>query len=225
MFRCPTSVDLITDTTPKICKPYFKLSSALTPHLEPYYDTYASPYVEKARPYYNTLDQRIITPATVLGKKYGAPRVAQAQVYGQAQWEKNVQPQVSKYQKVVKARYDETLAPHLERAYEVAGPYFDIAKTSALQTYYEHVLPAYTIVQPYALQGYGITSEFVSGTAIPYSKWAWTSASIFFERKVLPQIRILYGENVEPQLVRIGERLGRYRDGKKLKAAVNDIEM
>jgi hypothetical protein len=112
----------------------------------------------------------------------------------------------------------------LDKACKAAGPYFDIAKASALQTYYEHILPTYTTVQPYALQGYGLTSDFVSGTAIPYSKWAWTSAGIFLDQKVFPQIRILYGENVEPQLVRIGERLGRYRDGKKLKAAVDDID-
>lgn len=224
LVRCPASVDLITDTTPKICKPYFQLSSTISPHLKPYYNTYASPYVEAVRPYYNTLDQRIITPATLLGKKYGSPRVAQAQAYGQAQWAKTVQPQVSKYQSLVKAKYDETLAPHLDKAYKVSEPYFDIAKTSALQTYYEHILPTYTTVQPYALQGYGLTTDFVLDTAIPYSKWAWTSAGIFLDRKVFPQIRILYGENVEPQLVRIGERLGRYRDGKKLKAAVNDID-
>jgi hypothetical protein len=46
----------------------------------------------------------------------------------------------------------------------------------------------------------------------------------FFERRIFPRIRLLYGENVEPQLVRIGERLGRYRDGRKLKAAVDDVD-
>lgn len=217
-------MDLVTDTTPKICKPYFQLSSAISPHLKPYYNTYGSPYVEAVRPYYETLDQRVITPATVLGKKYGSPRVAQAQAYGQAQWEKNVQPQVSKYQTLIKAKYDETLAPHLDTAFGAVKPYLGIAKTSALQTYYEHILPTYTSIQPYALQGYGFASDFTLNTAIPYSKWAWTSAGIFLDRKVFPQIRILYGENVEPQLVRIGERLGRYRDGKRLKAAIDDID-
>lgn len=200
------------------------MRSALVPHLEPYYNTYASPYVEAARPYYDTLDKRVLTPATVLGKKYAAPRFAQAQAYGQAQWDKSVQPQVAKYQSMVKAKYDETLAPHLDKAYKAAGPYYDLAKTSALQTYYGHLLPTYTAVQPYAIQGYGLASDFVLNTAIPYSKWAWTSGGIFLDRTVLPQIRILYGENVEPQLVRIGERLGRYRDGKKLQSVVNDID-
>ncbi|KAH8672014.1 hypothetical protein BGZ60DRAFT_504966 [Tricladium varicosporioides] len=224
LFRCPTTPDLITDISPKICKPYFQLREVVAPHIEPYYNAYAAQYVDAARPYYKTLDQRIITPATILGKKYGAPRVAQAQAYGQAQWEKSVQPQVLKYQGIVKAKYDETVGPHIDKAIATASPYYDTAKTNALQTYYGHVLPTYNAARPYAIQGYEILSNFAVDTAIPYSKWAWETGSVFIERTVWPQIRILYGENVEPQLMRIGQRLGRYRDGKKLKAAVDKVE-
>ncbi len=159
-----------------------------------------------------------------MGKKYGAPRVAQVQAFGQAQWEKVLQPQVQKYQGIIKGKYDQTLGPHVDKAVTTVSPYYDIAKTNALQTYYEHVLPTYTTVQPYALQGYGLANDFAVNTAIPYSKWAWTTGAIFLDSTVWPQVRILYGENVEPQLVRIGERLGRYRDGKKLKAVVDDID-
>jgi len=159
-----------------------------------------------------------------MGKKYGAPRVAQAQAFGQAQWDKNVQPQVQKYQAILKQKYDQTLGPHVDSAVAATGPYYEIAKTNAQQTYYEHILPTYTAVQPYALQGYGLANDFAVNTALPYSKWAWTAGVVFLDRTVWPQIRILYGENVEPQLVRIGERLGRYRDGKKLKAVVEDID-
>jgi hypothetical protein len=156
--------------------------------------------------------------------KYGAPRVAQAQAYGQAQWEKSLQPQVLKYQTLVKDKYDQSLGPHVDAAVKAAIPYYNLAKTNALQTYYEHVLPTYAAVQPYALQGYELASDFTLNTAIPYSKWAWTTGVIFLDRTVLPKLRILYGENVEPQLVRIGERLGRYRDGKRLKAVVEEVD-
>lgn len=167
----------------------------------------------------------MITPATALGIKYGAPRVAQAQAFGQAQWEKNLQPQVAKYQGLAQARYGQTLAPHVNSIVEATNPYYEIAKDSAFQTYYGHVVPSYTAIQPYAIQGYGLASDFTLNTLVPYSRWAWTTGAIFLDRTVWPKLRILYGENVEPQLVRIGERLGRYRDGKKLKAAVDDIDM
>ncbi|KUJ19218.1 uncharacterized protein LY89DRAFT_484618 [Mollisia scopiformis] len=223
LFRCPATVDL-TDASPKICKPYFQVRSAITPHIEPYYDAYAAPYVDAARPYYETLDKRVISPIVVLSKKYGSPRVAQAQAFGQAQWEKNIQPEVSKYQTILRNQYDQTLGPHVSTAITTTSPYYDVAKNSALQTYYEHILPTYTAVQPYALQGYGIASDFAVNTAIPYSQWAWTTGVVFLDRTIWPKLRILYGENVEPQLVRIGERLGRYRDGKKIKAVAEEVD-
>lgn len=224
LLRCPATVDLLTDTSPKICKPYFQIRSIVAPHLEPYYHTYAAPYVDAAQPYYNTLDKRVFTPAKTLGLKYGAPRVAQAQAFGQAQWEQSLQPQVLKYQGIAKERYEQTLGPHLDKALAAVSPYYDLAKTSALQTYYEFILPTYTTLEPYAVQGYGVANDFALNTAIPYSQWAWTTTTVFLERTVWPKVRILYGENVEPQLVRIGERLGRYRDGKKLQAVVDEVD-
>jgi hypothetical protein len=69
-----------------------------------------------------------------------------------------------------------------------------------------------------------VANDFAFNTAIPYSQWAWTTTTVFLDRTVWPKLRILYGENVEPQLVRIGERLGRYRDGKKLKAVIDKVD-
>ncbi|KAG9242844.1 hypothetical protein BJ878DRAFT_513517 [Calycina marina] len=223
-FRCPATTELLTDSSPKLCKSYFETTSTLKPHLEPYYELYAGPYVDVARPYYNTLNQKVVAPATAFGVKYGGPRVAQAQAYGQTQWEKSLQPVITQYQKVAKGKYDKTLAPHINKANKVVAPYYGIAKTNAFQTYYGHILPTYTTVQPYAIQGYGLASGFVVSTAVPYSQWAWTKGGIFLQRTVFPKLRILYGENVEPQLMRIGERLGRYRDGQKLKAAVGTVD-
>jgi len=170
------------------------------------------------------VDKIIIAPAAALGSKYGAPRVAQAQAFGQAQWNKNIQPQVSKYQTIARGKYDASVAPHLNKATSVVGPYYDIAKTNALQTYYGHILPTYTTIQPYAVRGYSISSNFVVSTIVPYSQWVWATGGVFLDRTVFPKLRILYGENVEPQLVRIGERLGRYRDGKKIQAAVDSVD-
>jgi hypothetical protein len=69
-----------------------------------------------------------------------------------------------------------------------------------------------------------MASGFALNTAIPYTKWAWTTGSVFLDRTVWPKIRILYGENVEPQLVRIGERLGRYRNGQKLLSVIEEAD-
>lgn len=167
----------------------------------------------------------MITPTTAYGKKYGSPRLAQAQAFGQAQWEKSIQPQVSKFSGIAQQQYTQNLAPHVDKVMNATGPYYAIARDSALQTYYGSILPTYNAIQPYAQQGYGVVNKFAVDTGIPYAQWAWTAGVVFLDRTVWPKIRVLYGENVEPQLVRIGERLGRYRDGKKLQAAVDEIEL
>ncbi|KAI9640138.1 hypothetical protein NHQ30_011540 [Ciborinia camelliae] len=224
LLRCPSTVDLVTDTSPQICKPYFQLRSIVVPHLEPYYNSYAAPYVNAAKPYYQSLDKSLFTPATALGMKYGAPIVAQAQSYGQAQWEKILQPEVLKYQALAKTKYDQTLAPHWNKVATFSGPYLDLAKTNAVQTYHEHIVPTFNIVQLHATQGYEYANDLIVGTGIPYAKRALILTKVFLDRKVLPKLSILYGENVEPQLVRIGERLGRYRDGKKLQTVVDSVD-
>jgi hypothetical protein len=196
----------------------------VVPHAQPYYDAYAGPYVDFAKPYYNTLDKRILTPAAVYGKKYGAPRVAQAQAFGQAQWEKSIQPQVSKWSTVAQKQYAESLGPHVERAVGATSPYYELVKDNALTTYYASILPTYNAVRPYAQYAYTKGEDFAVQTGIPYTKWAWATGVVFLDRTVWPKLRILYGESVEPQLVRIGERLGRYRDGKKLQASIDEID-
>lgn len=223
LFRCPATQQDITDTTPKVCKPYFDLKSTILPHATPYYEKYAHPYVESAKPYYDVVDKHVVGPAKVYGTKYGVPRVQQAQQIGKAQWEKTVQPQLTKVNGVYKQKYDQYAATHVNKLSKTAGPYYKFAKDNALLTYHASILPTYNLLHPYALQGYEHGRHHTIHTIYPLAKRASNSTMNFLERNVLPKIKILYGENVEPQLIRIGERLGRYRDGKKVKAAVEEV--
>lgn len=166
----------------------------------------------------------MITPATVYGKKYAAPQIAQAQAFGQKQWEKSIQPQISKLNNAAQEQYRQNLAPHVSKALETVGPYYAIASQSALDTYYVSILPTYNAIKPHVQHAYHLSNEFAVNTGIPYAKWAWATGVIFLDRTVWPKIRILYGENVEPQLIRIGERLGRYRDGKRLQSAIEEMD-
>lgn len=223
LVRCPSTIDQCNETTPRICKPYFQIKHAVSPHLEPYYDAYAAPYVDLARPYYNTVDQKVLTPSWAYATKYGAPRVAQAQAFGQAQWEKSVQPQLTKYQALAKTQYEQNLGPHVDQLSSAVGPYYDIARTNALQTYHELLLPSYQFVEPYALQAYLVASAFTTDTALPSAAWAWNKTYVFLNSTVWPQLRIVYVENVEPQLVKIGQRLGRYSGSSGQKTTVESL--
>ena len=227
LFRCPSSPAYLTEQSPQVCKPYLTVRSHITPYLQPYYDTYAAPYVDKARPYIDKIDKQVYSPAVTFSKHsyetYGAPRVHQAREFGQANWEKSVKPQLDAAQAQAKQHYAASLAPHVSRASAATAPYYAAGRDGVLSTYNNHVLPAYSASRPHFEKAYFLGHRVTTEIGVPYAQWAWGSAVVFIDRTIWPQLRILYGENVEPQLVRIGERLGRYRDGKKLKAAVDGI--
>ncbi|KAI1364768.1 hypothetical protein F5Y08DRAFT_202165 [Xylaria arbuscula] len=223
LFRCPSSLDGYDETSPKICKPYLYTKHAVAPHVSPYYDAYAAPYVELARPYYDTLDSKIITPGRTYAVRYGGPRLAQAQAYGQAQWKKSVQPQLLKYQALAQTQYDQSISLHVDKATTTLAPYYHIARTNALQTYHEILVPTYTFVYPYASQGYDVASDVTRNTVIPSTVWAWNKTYAFLDSAIWPHVRDIYVLKVEPQLVRIGERLGRYNE-KKARPVVEENE-
>jgi hypothetical protein len=196
----------------------------VTPHVTPYYETYAEPYVELARPYYTTAKNQVLLPAYSYAALYAAPRIEQAREFGQYQWEKNVQPQLDLYQQHAHVWYDGSVAPHVEQARHAIKPYVEISKDSALRTYHEAILPAYDLVQPYALLGYGACADYATNTVMPAANWTWTNAYIFLDGTVWPQIRFLYTENVEPQLIRIGERLGRHKNERVAVSGSSDAD-
>jgi hypothetical protein len=210
LFRCPSTLEACDENSPRICKPYFQVKQAVTPHIEPYYDAYAAPYIDLVKPYYVTLDRTVISPGWDYAAKHGAPQLLKAQAYSQVQWENNIHPQLLKYQSLAKSKYDESLAAHVNTVSSALAPYYDIAKTNALQTYHELLLPSYKYLQPHAQTGYRVASSFARDTAVPSAVWAWNKTYFVLDGVVWPQIRSLYVENVEPQLHKIGQRLGRY---------------
>lgn len=150
--------------------------------------------------------------------------MAQLREYGEDQWEKTLKPRIEAAQAQAKKQYVSTFAPQVSKVSAAAWPYYVAGRENIFQIYDTRLLPAYTACRPYAESAYAFGHRVAIETGLPYAQSGWRSTVVFIDRIVLPKLRILYGENVEPQLVRIGERLGRYRDGRKLKAAVEDID-
>lgn len=196
--------------------------------MTPYYDAYAKPYVDAAHPYVGKFEKHVFTPAVNLGQHtytvYGEPRVSQARKFGQAQWEKTVRPQIDAVQVQLSKSYDASLAPHVRKVSAATAPYYTAGRDTVLHNYNTRLLPVYTASRPYVEKSYALGHKVLVETGLPYAQWAWGSSMVFIDRTIWPKLRVLYGENVEPQLMRIGERLGRYRDGKKLKAAVQELD-
>ncbi|THX08767.1 hypothetical protein D6D18_01526 [Aureobasidium pullulans] len=224
VFRCPSSPKQLTKDSPNVCEPYFQLRDLAVPHLQPYYNAYAAPYVQQAQPYFDRVKEQAYLPAAAFAQKHGAPRVAQAQKYADKEWKRTVRPQLDVARKHASKQYDSTLGPHVQKVQDAVSPYYNTVKASATDFYELELLPAYKHTAPYAKKVYGHAYRFSVNTALPYARWGTDLTFTFVRRQIWPRIQVLYGENVEPQIFKITQRLGRYRDEKKIEAAVESAE-
>lgn len=223
-FRCPRAQHDLHDSSPRICKPYLQSKDYATPYLQPYYEQYLSPYVQHAQPYVDRFNEHVYKPGFNAYQTYGAPRVAGAQAFGAHQWEKTIRPQLDVLQKEAGKQYQTHLGPHVKKVQDVVQPYYDSVTTSASDIWELELEPVYRKTRPYAEKFYHQGHEFAVKTALPQAQYVGGAAWSFWTRQIWPKVRILYGENVEPQLMRITERLGRYKDGKKLEADIKSME-
>lgn len=228
LLRCPNSASDLTIDSPQICKPYLETRAAVTPYLKPYYDAHLAPHVQKVQPYIDQAKTQVYAPAVAFTShnyaKHGAPRVIQAQALGKKQWEKTLRPQLEAARQGASKQYHATLGPHVQKVDDVVRPYYVGLRTSATDLYELELRPAYQYAAPYTQKTYGQLHHFTTKTALPYAQWSGKLAWTFASRHIWPTIQILYGENVEPQIMRIKQRLGRYRDEKQVEAAVESIE-
>lgn len=228
LFRCPTSITQLSDSSPRVCKPYLHTRLYAAPYLDPYYQAYVAPQLEKVQPYVDRFDQQLYTPVSTFTKDkyatYGAHRVEQAQKYAEAQWDKTARPQIQNLQAQAEAQYNQHLAPHVNKATVAVSPFYERSRDSLVEIYHLSLLPAYQAALPYARQGYAHGNHVVTRIVFPRVLIAKDIAWKFVSRTVWPQVRVLYGDNVEPQLVRISERLGRYKDQQKMESAVEAME-
>ena len=224
LFRCPSSQKDLLDSSPQVCRGYLQARDYITPYAQPYYDQHLAPYVQKAQPYVDRFNTQVYTPSHALYQKHAAPRVAQAQELGYQQWEKTVKPQLDVAKHHASKQYDAALGPYVNKAYDSVNPHYQSLKTSASDIWELEVQPVYRKTAPYTQKLFTQGRQFAVDTALPQAQYAGNAAWSFWVRQIWPKMRVLYGENVEPQLMRITERLGRYRDEKKLEADVKSME-
>lgn len=224
LFRCPASPEGITETTSRVCAPYLTARSYVDPHVLPYYEKYIAPYQAAVEPHYKYLNKTIYTPALTYGQavyqKHGAPQVDKAWAYSSSQWNQALKPQLDAYSAQAKQQYDQNLAPHVEKV----APYWENTQKTAQDVYQGQVIPAYEAVQPHVNTAVTQAQKHWNEIGYPAAAWALQSSWNFLDRTVRPRIAILYGENVQPQIDKITQRLGRYSDEQKLKAAVKEFE-
>jgi hypothetical protein len=211
IFRCPASHESCDESTPGICRPYLHAKAVVAPHVGPYYDAYAAPYVDVAQTYYSTVDRTVLMPARSVAAKYVSPKVTDATNYVESLWQKNVEPRLTEYHALGEFRYKEHIAPHVAYATEAAIPYLDLARASAIRTYHELLLPAYDNTRPHVIRIYHHATDFTTNTVAPAIAWSFKKSYFFVHDTIWPHVRAIYVESVEPQLHRIGRRLDGYK--------------
>lgn len=183
--------------------------------------------MERARPYVETTNARVIRPATVLALKnydaYAAPQVAKVQSYAQAQWEKLAAPQLRKAQETAQQVYDENLAVHVQKASEAAAPLYESAIDNAINARENHIIPAIAKTRPHLLKAAQSVQKFLLEKFVPFVHHGSTKVVIFLDGTFWPFVKSIYRNNVQPQLVMIGERIAKYQESRKLHSMVDDI--
>ena len=222
LFRCPTSPEQCDDNSPLLCKQYFQAKNVMSPIIKPYYDTHAAPYVDLSRPYCEAVNGALLAPAQAYAARHAVPLLLHAQSLALDQWQKAVEPQIENIRQAAREWYYSFVGPHVIAVLDASSEYYEISRTNILQTYHELLLPAYIFAKPHANTAYEVASNFTMNTAIPSATWFLNKTYVFLADAVLPQVRSVYAETVEPQLVRIGQRLGRHNGSSKSKQQVND---
>ncbi|KAJ5171842.1 hypothetical protein N7492_004435 [Penicillium capsulatum] len=230
--RCPSNPEELTETSPRVCKPYLigrsYVEPYITPYVTPYYETYAAPYVDQARPYIEVFHAQVYTPTYTIVQsgyeKYGAPAWQQAQVYGAEQWKIQVTPRVQAAQDKLHQLYLAELDPYVQRGKAVVSPYFQKANTVMFTVYWDHLVPFYTRSQPFIGKTYSTGQQVLVTHVVPGVRYTWSSVVYFANSSLWPHVTGLYSEQVEPQLVKISQRLASYREGKRIRSAVEDTD-
>ena len=173
-------------------------------------------------------NHRVYTPASKVAKsgyeKYGAPALEQARVYGAQQWDVQVTPRLQTAQDQAYQLYLTEVDPYIQRGVAVVSPYYQKANTAALTVYWGHLVPFYTQSKPFIGKAYSTSHGVLTTHVMPGAQYTWSSVIYFANSSLWPHVTGLYSEQVEPQLVKIGQRLASYREGKRLRAVVEESD-
>ncbi|KAJ5485498.1 hypothetical protein N7539_005486 [Penicillium diatomitis] len=226
--RCPSRLDELSETSPKVCKPYLVARAHVEPYLSPYYNAYAVPYVNQVQPYVTILNERVYTPVSNAAKlgyeAYGAPALQQAREIGEVQWKQQVTPRLEAVQSQAHQLYMAQIDPHIQGVASVVSPYYRQVDGLAKAVYWNQLVPLYTHSQPYIGKTYSTSQEILATHVMPGARYTWSSLVYFANSSLWPHVTGLYSEQVEPQLVKIGQRLASYREGKRLRAVMDEMD-
>lgn len=213
LFRCPTS---LLSSSPVVCHGYHSVHNFLTPHLQPYYDSYAADYVTTFTPYVSHTNEAYIYPfldkASVGYEKYAQPAIAKAKLIAEHQYQRNLHPHVSKALAQLNATYEQYLAAYFNTVHRLytnlaTSPFWTKTRAYVDGFYRRYLLPGYERVSPYLNKAKEKGKHVVVVYLSPYVKEGARVSGVWFEKNVGSGIRGIWKEYVQVQMRRIRDRL------------------
>lgn len=226
--NCPSQLSELNESSPRVCKPYIKARSQLEPHIRTYYNAYGAPYVDLARPYAQTVNERVYSPGVEIAKNgygtYAAPVVEQIQKYGHDQWEGQLAPRLDSVRESFDGVYKTNVDPYVQQVSTELAPYIQKINSHISDVHKDFIYPFYTQSGPFIGKTYTSGQDVLATMVFPYAGGAWSSTVYFVNDSLLPTITSLYSKNVEPQLVKIGQKLASYKEGSKLRTVTDESD-
>lgn len=211
-FKCPYGSELNTES-PALCGPLHCGIRRIEPVVKPYYDTYAEPYVMLARPYY--------TKTVELNTNYVVPAGQRAGRAGLAVYNRFLKPHVDAASVQATKLYDthvrdhhEVLTQHYNHVMQQFNHHYQRARIVALTLYMDHIQPVVVKLEPHYDRSVKYLHSHVCPRVQAYSLQAYYYLESVATRAyavVAPKVQEVWDKNVEPQLVKIRERVSLYR--------------
>lgn len=202
-FRCPSDSELTTDS-PAVCHATVKLKELARPYLAPHVEhVLEQPYVIEAKKHLEKANADYIQPAytdyvqpayTQLNEKYdqyGRPYALRAGEMASVAYDENMKPHV------LKAK--EQLAPHVKSAQEAivsVEPQLLAARAKLEEVYAKEIKPRYEVAQPHLEAWIREAMRVMTTVVVPVVRDGGA------------KVKGLWSDVVQPQVGRIGERLG-----------------
>ena len=207
LWACPS---VPNKDSPQVCQRYYDLKNLVVtnavPHLQPYYEQYASPYISKGQPYYDQANRAY--------SRYGKPVLEKASQVAQ--------PVLDKGASAAQAQYSAHLAPHVNKYYNSAAKTYQTYLGKHVDTvtgkYYSDVAPHVDTVRsksndllqqarPHAENAFVKGRELYSTHAHPriLNGYYWILSVL--ETHVYPSVRRFYLLRVEPQINKVSDKL------------------
>lgn len=230
-YACPPNARL-DPAAPSVCRRYDIMKHSALPYVQPYYDTYAEPYLAKTQPY--------LSKGQGYYEQFGAPTIAK----GQDLWVKQASPRIKNGYSAIQDQYTQTVYPLLDRtvlqrsqaAYskylnphvqklseqytKSVHPHIQTVQKRSMQLYNERLVPAYQATAPRVQHALHKIESTYAKQVEPRVHAVLHWILVKFETVIIPRATILWGVHVQPQLDRIYDKLFRNREAKQVAAKV-----